>query len=72
MLGELPQATNYYFPLALAFSSNSNEIKRMGSCYGNQTRVYFIYEFSMKSHVSVGSIKKLPVAEIASIVALSL
>ena len=26
----------------LAFSPNSDEIKRMGSCYGNQTRVYFI------------------------------
>jgi hypothetical protein len=37
MLGELTRATDYYFPLALAFYLNSNEIIRMGSCYSNQT-----------------------------------
>jgi hypothetical protein len=42
MLGELPQATDYYFPLALAFSLNSNEIKRIWSCYSNpNTRLFY-------------------------------
>ena len=42
MLVELPLATENYFQVALAFSLNLNEIKGMGSSYGNQTRVYFI------------------------------